>query len=263
MPSCEPPLSQNLLTSCSPSGAPTANRIFSLTTPSGNLIGSSQPAELGPAPATKKAHVLGALTWRHYRDALRAAAPHNGSSSTLNSGGTTTASHSTSVPGSDGLNGGADGGEGDAQGLDGDAPAAVARPLRIQPLAVLRLVRSSDGRLRTLAVEVGGRKCVLEQVREGLLVGALGPEKGKRDEGQQIEEGEKDREDGEDTSEGSNDGNEGSGDARNGQGDEQERTAQDEKETARRVRALMLKAAAMAEFLREELGEFKMPQELH
>ena len=115
-----------------------------------------------------------------------------------------------------------------------------------------------------MAVGIAGREGVLEEVRDGLLVGALGPAK-EPAEHNAVPHDDLRQEDGEGSGDESSDGDEDI--ARrgvNGRGEHTHASTEDEtRATARRVRALMLKAAAMAGFLREELGEFKMPQELH
>ena len=126
----------------------------SLTTPSGNLIGCSSPTQIQSSPTIKKATVLGALTWRHY-----AATDSGTGADTSASPDSANDSRRRRRP----RNG-------------AEAATAAARPLQAQPLAVLHLEQDAAGGLKALTVDVGGRECAWEGLREGLLVGVLGPE---------------------------------------------------------------------------------------
>ena len=128
----------------------------------------------------------------------------------------------------------------------------------MQPLTVLRQVRHAGGELRTLAVEIEGRECVLEELMEGLVIGVLGPE--RREGGGEEEKGEDADENGE---AGSDEEARSPANPDTDGESESASTESEEKEKAKRVHALTLKAQALAEYLREELRGFKMPPELH
>lgn len=118
------------------------------------------------------------------------------------------------------------------------APSTAAEPLR-----VVR-VNEGPGTLTIMVVEIDGRACAFEYVRETLMVGVFGPERGAAAE---KEEEEGPAGDGEEA-----DAEEGAAAAERAEGARRE---EDEM-----IRKLMVKAGAMAGYMREELKEFKMPK---
>ena len=187
-----------------------------------------------------------ALTWRHY------AKPPSTRSDSSSAGHSRSASYSNSVsaPGSAG-NDSSNEGRWELGREEGAAAAAAARPLRAQPLTVLSLARDGDGQVKTLAVAIENRECVLERLMEGLVIGLLGQDWVETQDGLKRnashESGGDNKEDGDDRQD----------------EDPEAATAAKKQEQARRVRALSIKASALADYLREELQDFKMPPELH
>ena len=158
----------------------------------GNLTGTSRPSP----PLTKKASVLGALTWRHHAAIAR--------------GETVGAARSELLP------------------------------------VLLEDTDGSEG-LKGLVVELEpGQECAFEYIREGLLVGTLGGRSPQAQQAYDIEE----VEDSEDM------------EPRNGASEQQQQPREPDEERQRRIKALLLKADAMAEYLRDELKDFMMPADL-
>lgn len=117
--------------------------------------------------------------------------------------------------------------------MRGEDPSKVAR---IQPLKTLRQAAAPGAQnLKRMVFDFGGQAVALEYIRQGLLVGVFGPRLVR----EEVEgEGEEDAGGGEEEAEGG------------------------EEEVEGKIWAAQRKAAAMAEHLREELREFRMPVEM-
>jgi hypothetical protein len=192
-----------------------------------------------PAPLVKRLSVLGALTWRFHATAGASSkqATHMGTSHS-----------SSSSPGGLAMT--------SASAANGSAAISQPRDPAGGPAAlpVLRTARGTeDDGLREMVVDCDGRICAFEYVREGLLVGVVGRElQARKDEG-----------DGQGMNGGVGEPGEVEDESASEDGNHSGSDAEDEAQRVRRrdqmVRLLALKASAMADHLRDELMNFKMP----
>jgi hypothetical protein len=200
-----------------------------LTTTSGHLCGYSPPANASaPSPASmRKLAVLCALTWRVHSAGF-ARSNLSRSASTQNSASTD------------------------------DLAAQAAKSARIRPLPILGQTLDDQGTLSGFAAKGEDRVVSLGFVGEGLLVGVVGAEMASAAHGNHSVRSTVERSAESDDDEASDAGTE-----HEDTGHSAQDLAWKAEQEARDLGTILgVKADALAEFLREELGGFKMPKEL-